>query len=300
MSTKMIIIVGLKFITLAIIMFFCFTIASVVSGVSEAEPAPSDAGASMLALLLVSLLVTAVFTYIILRSRWSGWKLVGTIFIAFYGLMTVVTQIESFVYLTHQLPPGMVQKFFLMGAIVALLYSPLAVLILGKMERELTTQAHNPRLVMPPVEWVWKMAAIAAAYVILYFTFGYFVAWKNPEVQAYYGGTDPGSFFAQMSGIWATMPWMFPFQVFRAMLWTAFVLPVIRMHRGRQWEVGMSVALLFAVWSSMLLLPNPYMPEAVRMTHLVETVSSNFIFGWLVGWLLNRHHSSLRVLFQWS
>ena len=304
MSAKTIIILGLKVIALAIILCLCFMVASFVSGVStppaDVEPAPSDVGASMFPLVVFSLLVTAVFTYIILRSRWSGWKLVGAIFIAFYGLMTVITQMESVVYLTHILQPDMVQKLFLMGAVVAVLYSPLAVLILGRMRRELTPQARNLRLVMSAGEWVWKLAVIAAAYVILYYTFGYFVAWKNPAVQEYYGGTDPGNFFAQMSGIWASTPWMFPFQAFRAMLWTAFTLPVIRMLKGGQWEVGMAVALLFAVWSSMLLLPNPYMPEAVRMTHLVETLPSNFIFGWLVGWLLNRHHSSLRALFQWS
>jgi hypothetical protein len=33
----------------------------------------------------------------------------------------------------------------------------------------------------------------------------------------------------------------------------------------------------------MLLAPNPYMPESVRMSHLVETVSSNFVFGCIVG-----------------
>lgn len=300
MSAKTIIILGLKVIALTIILCLCFMVAAFVSGVAGTEPSPSDTGASMFPLVAFSLLVTAVFTYIILRSRWTRWKLVGAIFIAFFGLMTVVTHIESAIYLTHILQPGMVQKFFLMGAVVAVLYSPLSVLILGKMKSELTTQDHNLRLVMPPVEWVWKLVTIAAAYVILYYTFGYFVAWKNPVVQAYYGGTDPGSFFAQMSGIWATTPWMFPFQAFRAMLWTAFVLPVIRMHKGGQWELGMAVAFLFAVWSSLLLLPNPYMSEAVRMAHLVETVLSNFIFGWLVSWLLNRHHSSLRSLFQWS
>ena len=45
-----------------------------------------------------------------------------------------------------------------------------------------------------------------------------------------------------------------------------------------------------------LLLPNPYMSEIVAQTHLVETASSNFIFGWLVGWLLSQHHSSLHDL----
>jgi len=81
----------------------------------------------------------------------------------------------------------------------------------------------------------------------------------------------------------------------------ALALPVIRMMKGHWWEAGLAVGLLFAVlMNSQLLLPNPYMPEAVRLTHLAETASSNFIFGWLIVLLLNRHHSSLRELFKLS
>lgn len=42
------------------------------------------------------------------------------------------------------------------------------------------------------------------------------------------------------------------------------------------------LALLFAVMPSLLLLPNPLMPDEVRMAHLLETTTSNFLFGWLV------------------
>lgn len=72
------------------------------------------------------------------------------------------------------------------------------------------------------------------------------------------------------------------------------------MMKGPWWEAGLAVALLFSVVMAQLLMPNPYMPEAVRMAHLIETASSNFIFGWIVVWLLHRHHSSLRDLFQTS
>jgi hypothetical protein len=54
------------------------------------------------------------------------------------------------------------------------------------------------------------------------------------------------------------------------------------MTKGKWWESGLAVALLFAVMTSQLLLPNPLMPAEVRMAHLVETATSNFLFGWLV------------------
>jgi hypothetical protein len=51
----------------------------------------------------------------------------------------------------------------------------------------------------------------------------------------------------------------------------------------------------YLVMNAQLLLPNPYMPEAVRMAHLMETASSNFIFGFLVGWLFTQRHASAKV-----
>jgi len=76
-------------------------------------------------------------------------------------------------------------------------------------------------------------------------------------------------------------------------------LPVIRMMKGRWQETAIAVGLLFAVlMNSQLLLPTPLMPEAVRMTHLIETASYNFIFGYFIIWLLHRHHSSLSDLFR--
>jgi hypothetical protein len=309
MNAKQIVTLSLKVIGLAIILVLCFTVASAVSGLTatasegtdgqtgqaSAEPSPVEAIASLLGLFGVSLVETVVLTIVILRSRGWGWKLVGAIFLAFYGLNTVVSQIESIVFLPRQLPPGMIPQLFAMGVVQAGLFSPLAVLILGKMRRGPESPTPNSRLLLPAREWAWKLAVIAVAYVVLYFSFGYFVAWKNPVVQAYYGGTDPGSFFAQMAGIGATSPWLFLLQVLRAMLWVAFSLPVIRMHKGRPWEVAVTVGLLFAVWTVQLLLPNPFMPEAVARIHLVETASSLLIFGCLVGWLLSQRHAPARA-----
>jgi hypothetical protein len=65
-------------------------------------------------------------------------------------------------------------------------------------------------------------------------------------------------------------------------MWTAIAVPVIKMMKGEWWERGFAVALLFAVMTSQLLLPNPLMPDEVRMAHLLETATSNFLFGWLV------------------
>jgi hypothetical protein len=200
------------------------------------------------------------------------------------------------VFLTR-LPAGMLPRLFLMGALIAAPFSALAVLILGKRKASVPDAEENSRLVMPRSEWTWKLAVIAVAYVILYFTFGYFIAWKNPAVREYYGGSDPGGFLAQMGTVVRDTPWLIPFQILRALCWTLLALPVVRSLKGQWQETALSIGFLFAVlMSTPLLIPNPYMPEPVRMAHLVETASSNFIFGVFVGWLLTGPHVSEKAV----
>ena len=43
-----------------------------------------------------------------------------------------------------------------------------------------------------------------------------------------------------------------------------------------------------------LLMPNPYLPDAVRWAHFVETSVSNLVFGALAGWILQGESSTRR------
>lgn len=279
---KATVIIAIRLVVLTVLYFICFAaISAALLPFPSEQPAPVQAGGALAALLAVSLLNTLVLGYVILRSRWAGWKLVLAMFFVSYGVMTVMPQIETAFFVTR-LPPGMLPRLFLSGAIIAALFSSLAVLILGKRRSNPTISDRHSRLDMPAGEWVGKISLIVIAYLVIYFTFGYFIAWKNVAVRAYYGGSDPGSFLAQMSSVLRDTPLLLPLQAVRAILWTAIAVPVIRMMEGQWWETGLAVALLFAVvMNSQLLLPNPFMPQEVRMVHLLETATSNFLFGWL-------------------
>ncbi len=278
------------------ILFICFAIAAPAAGIGNSQTSTPASSATLL-LLVVCLLETLVLTYIILRSRWSGLRLAATVFFVFYGVATFMPQIESAVFLTH-LPPGMVPRLFLFGALTAAPFSVLAVLFLGKTKAQPIGTQSDLAPAMPASEWAWKLSVVAVAYVILYFTFGYFVAWRNPAVREYYGGIDPGSFFAQMKAVIHSTPWLVPLQVVRALCWLLLALPVIQMMKGEWPETVLAIGLLFAVvMNAQLLLPNPYMPEPVRMAHLAETASSNFIFGALIGWLFAKRQAHAHVAF---
>src|SRR4029079_19577476 len=108
----------------------CFAAVSGALLAPNAGPTdPAEASGALAALRAVSSLNSAVLAYVIIRSRWAGWKLIITIFFVLYGVTTVLPQIETAFFLTR-LPQGMLPRLFLAGAIIAAVFAPLAVLIL--------------------------------------------------------------------------------------------------------------------------------------------------------------------------
>jgi hypothetical protein len=285
---------GLRVLALAAVLFLLLAVAAGVSGVSRppaAAGAPSVApssptspdGMAILAPALFCVLAAVVLSWMIERSTLFGGRLVAAVFLAYFGLGTFMLQIESVVFLPRHLPPGFVNRLFAMGALSALGAAPAAAWIHGRLRRVAVPGAAPGGLPSGPGGWALRLAGLAAAYVALYFLAGYFIAYRNPDVLAYYEDSDAGSFLAALHRVWTATPWLFALQALRGALWVACVTPFIVSFRGRAWELPLLIGCAFSVWLVMLLAPNPYMPESVRMSHLVETVSSNFVFGCIVG-----------------
>ena len=255
-------------------------------------PASPPSGSFMAIVITAMFLQTIALAYPIVRSKWHGWKLVLSLFILYFGTVTFMSQIESLVYRV-KMPEGMLAGLFAMGALAAAVFAPIAVLVLGKWKAPATdtepSHRHEPSLAG---EWAWKIAVGGFVFLSLYYLFGYFVAWQIPAVRDYYGGTDPGSFLAQMNSVAQGTPWMIPFQYLRGLMWVGLAVLVIRMMKGAWWEAGLAAALLFAVPSLYLLFPNPLMPEPVRMGHLIETLPYQFLFGWFAAWLFCRREAN--------
>lgn len=256
-----------------------------------ADPAATPVpGASFMVLVSgIMLLQTIALAYPIARSKWHGWKLVLGVFVLYYGTVTFTSQLESLVYLGGKMPDGMLRGLFLMGAFAAALFAPIAVLVLGKWKAPATEIDSGSRYQPTSLgEWSWKIALGGLIFLSLYYLFGYFVAWQIPALRDYYGGTDPGSFFAQMRNVAQGTPWMIPFQYVRSLMWVGLAILVIRMMKAAWWEAGLATSILFALPVVYLLLPNDMMPEAVRMGHLIETLPYQFLYGWLAAWLFCR------------
>jgi hypothetical protein len=279
---------AVRILGLTIMMFICIAMASGITGLGSSAEARQEAGQAVLAVLGMCLVNCAVLAYPILRSRWHGLKLIETVFLLFFGIQTFMGQIETLLF-ADALDIGVarVRSIVLSGALTALLFAPLAVLILGKMRRPETAErpARAPR---PRRAAAWRVVLLPVIYVCLYFLFGYFIAWQSAEVRELYSGsTELRPFFAHLWGLLQSNPWIFLLQLARGLLWVGLALPMVFMMKGERWETSLALGLLFGLLlTTPLLLPNPYLSTSVRLVHFIETATSTFVYGCLIGWWL--------------
>ncbi len=238
---------------------------------------------------VVSVIMASMLAYLGLRSRWHGWKLAGALFGIYYILNAFLGWVEvlAFPAVGNQMPPGMLTSMLTSALIVGIPFSLLAVWILGKTRPDPDDAKLARRLQMPVSEWAWKLIAAALLYVVVYFTFGYYVAWRTPGLPAFYGGSDPGTYLGQLANVLRDTPWLYPLQVARGLIWAATGCVILAMHKGRTWEAALATGLAFTVtMNAGMIFPNPFMPPLVQQAHTIELVTSNLLYGVLLGLLM--------------
>jgi hypothetical protein len=280
----------IRLMLVCVAMAIAYVLSEQLLGQNDVQLTADEARWAGVALLLVSAINALVLAYPILRSRWHGLALAGALILAQFGTETFITQVETFYFnRALQLDPAELLGIVKAGALRALIFAPLAVLILGRLKRPVGPE--KPRTKVALSGGITRFAGLAVLYVVVYFAFGYFVAWQWPETRLFYSGTEAiKPFFAHFRDLFQADPIIVPFQLLRGALWAALALLVAGMMRARRWETSLAVALLFAglLCSGLALFPNPYMPQAVRESHLYEILFSMLLFGGLAGWVMYR------------
>jgi hypothetical protein len=249
----------------------------------QSAPVPAPRG-FLIPLPIYCICAGLVASLLILRSRWHGWILAGAIFTGVYGISCVVNAIEGAAFLSAKTPPGIWLALLLQGAISTALFAPLAVLVLGRWRSQALAIASPAWPKLSSV--LWRVAVIVLAFVFFYMFFGYYVAWQNPAVRLYYGGPEYATFYAALKGNWLHARWIYPLAAFRALLFVVFLYPLVRMFRGKRWQIAGAMSLFVAAWTTGLLLPNRLMPPSVAHTHFIETLGFGLVMGALIGELL--------------
>lgn len=295
-----------QWIVLSLIMLFLWMI---IMGIMTSlfiggTGSSSEASAGvLLGMAAVCLINTAVIMYLILRSRWQGIKLVVFVALVHYTVQFFMGGVEAiFFQASLKIPLKLVYAQLAGGAVFAFLFALAAVLILGRMKAaKEAPEKPNQRLIMPKGEFILKFLILSViVYPVLYFLFGYFVAWQFPAVREFYSGsTVLIPFFQFIRTQLTTNSTLVFWQMARGAVWVLVALPVIRMMKGSAKEAAVTLGLIFAlVMNSQHIPPNPYMPGMVRLSHFIETASSNFLWGMLIAWLLHRRHVSIPDLIR--
>jgi hypothetical protein len=249
--------------------------------------------------LVLGIINTALIVALIFSSRWHGWRLALSLAFAYYGSFTLITQIETWYFLSEiTVSPELLPRLFIMGLSVPLIFIPVAVLICRKWKKKEVGIARQ-YMKMPFKQLLLKLGIIAVIYLIIYWLAGYYIAWQNPELRAFYG--SPGEiepFFAHTFATICDTPGLILLQFIRGILFAIIAMPIIVGSKVKPWVTALLVGFLLAIPHLGHILPNPLMPVAsVRLSHLMETFSSTFLFGLLIVWLLHRRHRGLKDLF---
>jgi hypothetical protein len=295
MATRTIFVTGLRILGVCLLFAVCFTVGGVLSGIDKvaqqsiafqpvplaSQQVPPRPDNFLPSFLIFTLSVGSILSYLILRARWHGWMLVAAIFVSMYGISTVASQLESVAFLSNKLPHGMIRGLFVQGAIAAALFAPLAVLALGKWRAASIRAPKSPASVPPKLASILlRLAILVAAFVFLYMFFGYYVAWRNPELQRFYGGPELATFWAALRYNWISSRWIYALAAFRALLNVGCLYPLVRMLHTSRRESALAAALFSACWTTVL------MPASVARSHFWETLGFSLVFGALAGWLL--------------
>ena len=264
----------LKAILLSLVMTVTFIASSLAVGVRGEAAAPPTSLLPIIAYAVVNAIVVMIF---IVHARDRGWKLIAITAGLYWGIQFFMTQIETLYFIASvNIPLDVIVRTVLSGALNAVLFSILAVWILGKFTKG-ETQARETSISAVAI----KAVLVAILYVMIYFLFGYYVAYSFPGVREYYVSSAP---------VMNSM--LILFQVLRGLLWFGIVLLLYTALASKGWKAYVITALMLGILiASPLFFDNPYMPGAVRLGHFFELTSSMFTFGLLTVFIITRTFS---------
>lgn len=259
---------------------------------------PSQQGAALLGLVGMALVDSALVLAVVRTSRLRGWRLMALVAGVFWFVKTLTSQIEA-VYFMPNVSVPMLPSLLMMTVPLSLGLAPLAVWLGGRAKADAVDEAPGlAPLPMSGTEAWWKAALLSAVvYPVLFFAAGWFVAFRSEELRAFYGGAHGDTVFTHYAYVFGHDPFLYPLEALRGALWVGAAVLLLRSTKGPWWVGTLFVALWFAlVQNDVHFIPNPLMTADIRFHHFMETASSNFVFGWCIGWLLHRSHAAARRL----
>jgi uncharacterized membrane protein len=243
--------------------------AQIATGMVIHPKSPSNPN-PLLFLMVTSALIVLAIGAAALRSDWRDWKLLRALFLV-PAAIAVANWIEGAWYLPNA---GIGWRGVLIYDVVAL---AVAALLWQVIFRSAAVPESAISSTLPDRSFrqkVWRFALCSACYVFLYFLAGMIIF---PFVRDYYATQhlpSPGQIVAMQFLV-------------RGPMFTLVCLTLLRMFRLPHLSGAVAVGLAFTFISGVaaLIMPNGIFPETVRWAHFWEVSGSNFVFGFVVGWV---------------
>lgn len=219
-----------------------------------------------------SMVVGNGLAFFIKKSRLYGLRLFGMTLLAYVGSAQLLAHVETVAFnFIFDFGPRELLYIVISQLASALLLVPLVMGVAGKWKASAipagglaeTGTFEAPavtagRLILPAVLWYF-----------CYMTAGFLIA--DPLTHSYYAAKHP-----DLASINAWLPAL---QFFRGLGWTALVLLGLRIMNRPPEEGGLILGVLYGTFHAAgLLLPSPFMPAEMRLSHLPEIVVSLAMF----------------------
>jgi len=208
---------------------------------------------------------SVTLTFLALRSSWRGLRLALALSAIYYGIQTV-NAIEGVVFL--KVTWTILVFPLVSGAIMV----PLWMLIFHRPNGGTPCKGALPLRSFGG--WLWCFLACDFSYLVLYLVAGMIVF---PFVRDFYTTQHMPS-----------LGWLVALQLLlRGPLFVGLCVLLTRMLCLPRMAGALAVGVVFALLSGVvsLMVPNPFMPDAVRWAHFCEVTASNGFFGAITAWV---------------
>ena len=239
----------------------------------------ATASTAPIQLVIAAFIDTLLLSYFVIPARFSARKEWGALFATLFGMVYLLTAIES-VYLGSILAVSTIPPLLVNGGITSAIYAAALVWAFGGRGRE----AGGARLKMPAREWAWRSLVLSGSYLLLFILFGLIV--YAPLGKA----LDPAGYASEQATASSAAGLVFPVELLRGALWPSWRFPRFWPFRLIGRRLGLVVGLLMAVPLTMVLFQTNSMSIGLQAAHAAEIFGENLIFGAATVWILKVHH----------
>ena len=211
--------------------------------------------------------ICLAITYIVKHSPWKASRLIPALIFSLFFVYSFMAQIETFFFSSafHNLTRSDIFLIMIANGVIIFAGVPLAIKLFGKGRKEEIENDDKALQSFSFSELIIKLSIIGVSYMIVYFVFGYYVAWQVKDLRIFYSGhPDDNGFLSILGNNFHENPVIYPFQFVRGVLFGLFVLPLVNMFRTRPVVLLVSLILVFLSLGVSLVVPNFLFPDTVR------------------------------------